>query len=116
MLFYFENKSTKNSEIYKLFGQLIEKGQSTELLASIQEKTQSGRANLILDLSELKYINSTGINVFVNLLSKVRKEGGELAIFGMNKKINDLLVITKINSLFKIFETEEESVNYFISN
>lgn len=112
MLFYFETKSIESNTILKLFGHLVEKSQATDFLAAVHQEIENGNKNIVLDLTDLKYLNSTGINVFVNILTKVRKQDGELILYGVNKKINDLLIITKINSLFKVFNSEEEAVEH----
>ena len=55
-------------------------------------------------------MNSSGLNVLIQLLTKTRNNGGESVIFNVNKKITELLIITKLNTLFKIAETEEEAI------
>lgn len=55
-------------------------------------------------------MNSSGLNTLIQLLTKTRNSGGETVIYNMNKKINELLLITKLNTLFKIVETEQEAL------
>lgn len=55
-------------------------------------------------------MNSSGLNTLIQLLTKARVGGGEAVLFNLNKKINELILITKLNTLFKIVSTKEEAV------
>lgn len=101
----------KNSiQILVLKGELIDKNQATDLLKNVDELLESGKNKLLIDLSDLKYINSSGLNVLIQLLTKTRTSGGESVIYNVSKKVNELLIITKLNTLFKIAETKEAAL------
>jgi len=68
-----------------------------------------------LKLKELSYINSTGINVLINLLTKARNAGGELAICNINESIKKLLIISKLNTIFNSFESENEALETLLN-
>ena len=55
-------------------------------------------------------MNSSGLNVLIQLLTKTRTSGGESVICNVNKKVNDLLVITKLNTLFKVADSKDDAV------
>ena len=93
-----------------LSGDLIDKNQATDLMISINELLEVGKNKLIIDLSDLKYMNSSGLNVLIQLLTKTRTSGGESVICNVNKKVNDLLVITKLNTLFKVADSKDDAV------
>jgi anti-sigma B factor antagonist len=101
----------KNSiQILVLKGELIDKNQATDLLKNVDELLESGKNKLLIDLSDLKYINSSGLNVLIQLLTKTRTSGGESVIYNVSKKVNELLIITKLNTLFKIAESKEAAL------
>jgi len=58
----------------------------------------------------LEYMNSSGLNIMVNFLTKSRNSGGDIAIAAVTEKISQLLVITKLNTLFKIHDNVELAV------
>lgn len=99
----------KNYQILSLSGELIDKNQATELIKSVDELLENGKNKLVIDLSNLKYMNSSGLNVLIQLLTKTRTRGGESVICHVSKKVNELLIITKLNTLFKVTDTKEEA-------
>lgn len=98
-----------NIQILALSGELIDKNQAIALIKDMDELLEQDKNKLIIDLSELKYMNSSGLNVLIQLLTKTRTGGGESVICHVSKKVNDLLIITKLNTLFKVAETKEEA-------
>ena len=110
MLFDFSISEQPTCLIISLSGELIEKNQAIDLLKKVDELVASGKTKIAINLAELKYMNSSGLNTMIQLLTKARKDGGEVVICNMNKKINELLLITKLNTLFKVVETEAEAI------
>ncbi|WP_181305946.1 STAS domain-containing protein [Rufibacter sp. XAAS-G3-1] len=63
-----------------------------------------------VDLSNVRFINSTGIGVLVSLLTKFRNRGGELILINPSEHIRKLLIITKLNAIFTIAEDDSNAV------
>jgi anti-sigma B factor antagonist len=108
----FEYKSSKSDTInvYLLQGDLIDRSQAAELLDEIDIAISKNENKILLNFSELKYMNSSGLNVIINVLTRTRKAGGDVAVCCVNKKINELLVITKLNNVFNVCDTPEKAV------
>lgn len=108
----FEYNYTKQDGIgtYSLKGELIDKTQSAQLIQEIESAITKNENKILLDLEDLRYINSSGLSVLISILTKSRKSGGEVAIFNVNKKINELLVITKLNSVFNVRQSAAEAI------
>jgi len=108
----FDFTITKHEQyaIISLSGELIEKSQATQLLEKTDELVKDNFIKLAIDLQLLKYMNSSGLNTLIQLLTKARVGGGEAVLFNMNKKINELILITKLHTLFKISETKEDAL------
>ncbi len=96
-------------QILSLSGELIDRNQAVDLIKDMDGLLELGKNKLIIDLSDLKYMNSSGLNVLIQLLTKTRTSGGESVICHVSKKVNDLLIITKLNTLFKVADTKEEA-------
>ncbi len=108
----FEYSSDKIGDI-SLFlckGDLIEKGQALQMLYEIDRFIEKKEIRFVLNLTDLKYMNSTGLNILINVLTKSRKAGGDVAIFGLSPKVKELLVITKLDHIFNIADSLEEAV------
>ena len=97
-------------QVLVLSGELIDKNQTNDLVKDVDQLLLDGKNKLIIDLSDLKYMNSSGLNVLIQLLTKTRNNGGESVIFNVSKKVNDLLVITKLNTLFKVADSKDAAI------
>ena len=100
----------KNIQVLVLSGELIDKNQATDLIKNVDELLELEKNKLIIDLSDLKYMNSSGLNVLIQLLTKTRVSGGDSVIFNVNKKVNELLIITKLNTLFKVADNKADAI------
>ncbi len=108
MVFEFSISKQDNYAVISLNGSLIERGQAEALIHGAEELVQAGLTKWAIDLANLSYMNSSGLNTLIQLLTKARNAGGEAVLYHMNKKINELMLITKLHTLFKIAETKEE--------
>lgn len=99
----------KDYQILSLTGELIDKNQAIDLIKSVDSLLDAGKNKWVIDLTNLKYMNSSGLNVLIQLLSKTRTRGGESVICHVSKKVNELLIITKLNTLFKVTDTKEDA-------
>ncbi len=111
MVFDFTISNQGTYSVISLSGNLIEKGQALSLLEKVDELAKDNCNKLAIDLEKLIYMNSSGLNTLIQLLTKARVAGGEAVLYNMNKKINELILITKLHTLFKIADTELEALN-----
>jgi anti-sigma B factor antagonist len=102
-----------NYAIVDMSGNLIDRNQATPLLEEIQSMIDKGVKNFVLSMEDFKYLNSNGLNVLVNILTKSRKSGGDTTICCINNKIKELLIITKLNTVFSITEDLPSAVRQF---
>ena len=108
----YDYRATKESGIYiiRMWGELVDKAQANKMIEFIDEQIAGKETKFIFDLGELKYLNSSGLSVLINQFTKIRKMGGEMIITNVNKKIEELLVITKLTTLFTIIDTREHAI------
>lgn len=102
--------------LLRLKGNLIEKNQANDLMDDLSNKSEKENSNFVIDLADFKYMNSTGLNVLLSILSKARKNGGEAVICAVPEKIKSLLVITKLVNVFSVVEDENEAAQTFNNN
>lgn len=96
----------------KLEGNLIGEDMGSGILERASDAIQKGTIKCLIDIKEVKYINSTGIGVLITLLTKFRNKGGEVVIMHPSEHVQKLLIITKLTAIFKIADTLEEAVVY----
>jgi len=92
-----------------LTGNLITKQQVDNLLDDLEFEYSQGFTKVIIDLGSMNFMNSTGLNVLINILTVTRNKGGEVVIVNVPDKVRKLLLITKLDSVFDIEETIEQA-------
>ncbi len=94
----------ENSTLY-LKGRLLEISQAEEMIKMVDQNVQEKKlTHLYMDLSELDYKNSSGLSVFLQLLTKIRKSGHDIFLKNISEKVKQLLIVTKLNAVFNILK------------
>ena len=99
-----------------LSGSLNSKQQAEELLNEIDFYYNEGINTIILDLQQMEYMNSSGLGVFISILTQTRNRNGEVFVVNIPKKINQLLVITKLSNVFNIALSIDDAKNMIKSS
>jgi anti-sigma B factor antagonist len=86
---------------------------SVALRSAIRRVLGEGKTKLILNLGRVGYIDSSGIGELVSSFTAVNKEGGTLKLLNLTEKIQDLLAITKLLTVFDVYEDESEALASF---
>lgn len=84
------------AEMHKMFKSLLDKGKN----------------KIVVDLSQTPWANSQGIGMLIGAFTSVSNVGGNLVLANVPDRINDVLTVTKLNLVFKTFETEDLAVKY----
>lgn len=89
-------------------------GEGSDLLRDlISEKLDSGHMKIVMNLAGINYIDSTGLGELVAGYRQIKSQGGELKLLNLNKKVSDLLQITKLYAVFDIHNDEAQAVASF---
>lgn len=96
----------------KLSGDLIGENNGPGIIESLNNYINKGFHKAVIDISEVRYMNSSGIGVLITILTKLRNKGGEVVLQNPSEQVKKLLVITKLNNIFNVFNTEKEAVDY----
>ncbi len=86
---------------------------SVVLRDSIRDLIGKGQKKILLNLGDVTYIDSSGIGELVSAFTAVRREGGELKLLNLTKKVHDLLQITKLYTVFDIKDDEAVAIKSF---
>lgn len=93
----------------KLEGDLIGEHDGVGLLEIVNDKINESINLCAIDLSEVRYMNSSGIGVLITVLTKFRNKGGEVVLLKPSEQIKKLLLITKLSSIFNIVDSDQEA-------
>jgi anti-sigma B factor antagonist len=89
-------------------------GQETALLRNtIRDVVSGGTKNLVLNLSRVPHIDSSGIAELVSAIVAVRREGGDMKLLNLTKRVRDTVEILKLGAIFELFDDETAVVKAF---
>jgi len=107
----FAQEIRSNTLILRISGDLIGEDNGTRLIEAVAEALTHKVPTCIIDISDLRYINSSGIGVLITILTKFRNKGGEVYLMKPSENVKKLLVITKLNAIFQVIQSENEVVS-----
>lgn len=91
-------------------------GEGDEILKEkVNSLISQGQKKLVLNLEAVPYIDSAGLGEIVRTYTTVSRQGGKLKLLNLTKRIQDLLAITKLLTVFETFESEQDAVGSFAS-
>jgi anti-sigma B factor antagonist len=86
---------------------------SSILRDTVRELLGRGQKKILLNLGDVTYIDSSGIGELVSAYTTMTNQGGQLKLLNLTKKVKDLLQITKLYTVFDVFEEETSAVRSF---
>jgi len=86
---------------------------SVALRSAIRRLIEEGKTKILLNLAGVGYIDSSGIGELVSSYTALDREGGQLKLLNLTEKLRDLLAITKLLTVFDVYESESEALNSF---
>jgi anti-sigma B factor antagonist len=91
-------------------------GEGDELLKDkVNSLAMQGHRKLLLNLADVPYIDSAGLGEIVRTYTTVSRQGGQLKLLNLTKRIEDLLSITKLLTVFETYDNEADAVRSFSS-
>jgi anti-sigma B factor antagonist len=99
--------------ILDLHGKILIGEGDDALRDAVTKLIDGGKTKLLLNLADVPYVDSAGLGEIVRCYTTVSKKGGKLKLLNLTKKIQDLLSITKLLTVFETFENESEAVKSF---
>jgi anti-sigma B factor antagonist len=94
-------------------GRITLGGGASNFRDTIRGLVASGQKKLLLNLAEVSYIDSSGIGEMVSGFTTVTNQGGVVKLLSLNKRVKDLLQITKLYTVFEVFDDEAHAVRSF---
>ena len=92
----------------------IKLGEGSSILRdTVKDLLGKGQKNILLNLGDISYIDSSGIGELVSAFTSVRNQGGELKLLHLTKKVHDLLQITKLYTVFDVKDDEAAAISAF---
>jgi len=86
---------------------------SVSLRSAIRRLIDEGKKKILLNLAGVSYVDSSGIGELVSSYTTINREGGQLKLLNLTQKIQDLLAITKLLTVFDTYEEDSAALNSF---
>jgi anti-sigma B factor antagonist len=102
--------------LLNLEGDLIGDNNETQLVEELSNHVYDNMLLCAVDISKIRFINSSGIGVLITILTKFRNKGGEVVLVKPSEQLKKLLIITKLNSIFTVVEDKEAAINQLKNN
>ncbi len=102
-----------NCVIIEFKGNVMGGPDAVSLNDKLHELIESNKTNIVVDLSKVKFMNSSGLGMLIGALTTMRKAGGDLRIANATDKIESLLIITKLITVFKHFKSTDEAIESY---
>ena len=99
--------------IVDISGRIALGDESAALRDLITELLSKGERKIILDLADVNYIDSSGLGALVSSFATARRQGGELKLVKLSDKVDDLMEVTRLYTVFDIADNEEEALQSF---
>ena len=103
-------------KILDLSGRLTVGPAATQLREAISRLQAAGSVNIVLNLADVDYIDSTGLGTLVICFTSLKKAQGNLKLCNLNRRNLELLLLTKLSTVFQLFNDEQDAVNSFFPN
>jgi anti-sigma B factor antagonist len=106
-------RTTGDVTLLDLIGKITIGEGSVQLRDAVSRLLDAGRNRIILNLGGVTYVDSSGIGELVSRFTTTKNTGGKLKLLNLPKKIKDLLMITKLLTVFEIYEDEQSALESF---
>lgn len=108
-----QQRETEGIAILDLSGRLVLSPEATDLRRKLARIVEDGSKNAILNLKEIHFIDSSGLGYLVVAHSTFEDAGGAMKLLHLSKRSAELLILTKLTTVFEIFDDEQDAINSF---
>ena len=99
--------------VLEIKGDITGTAKDAEFSEALHRLIAEGKKNIIIDLKETGFVNSSGLGMLIGGYTTVKNSGGELKLANLTNKIESLLVITQLDKVFVNYATLDEAINSF---
>ena len=99
--------------VISLSGSLLGEPGATDLRQSVYQLLAEDKRKFVIDLGELKFINSMGLGSLIASLTSVRTRGGDMCLARLRDKVEAVITITKLTKVFRLYDTVTKAVESF---
>lgn len=106
-------RHNRNVTVLDLAGKIKMGEDLAKLAMTLRVVVADGEKNILLNMADISYIDSSGLGELVAGYDSLQKSGGELKLLHLTERVSELMMITKLLTVFEAFDDETEAVNSF---
>lgn len=110
-----KERSVGDVTVLDLSGKITIGEGSVQVREAVKKLLDNGKKQILLNLGDVSYVDSSGIGELVSSYTTTSNNGGELKLLNLTKKIQELLMITKLLTVFESFDDEKTALSSFKS-
>ncbi|MCC6839404.1 MAG: STAS domain-containing protein [Flavobacteriales bacterium] len=101
----------QGAKVFHLKGRLMDQQQADHLMAMLDTHLKGNEGvNVVLDMGELVYMNSTGLNIMISVFTRTRNAGGQVLLAAISHGVRQLFIVTKLDTVFPILDTVDQAL------
>jgi anti-sigma B factor antagonist len=108
-----DTKESGSINILGVKGNLMGGPETISVHEKVKELIQKNKKQIVIDLSKVKWMNSSGLGTMMGCLTSLKNASGDLKLCGVTEKVKSLFMITKLITLFDTYSTADEAVKAF---
>ncbi|NDJ77853.1 MAG: STAS domain-containing protein [Chloroflexi bacterium] len=112
MVMEINSSQMKRVQLFEVVGR-VDSTNATELGQTMDRAVDDGRNNVVLDLGGVEYMSSAGLREMVRVLKRVKRGGGDLRIANPSERVQEVLELAGLDTIFEIYPTQVEAVGSF---
>ncbi len=101
--------------VLRLEGKLMGGPDADVIHAAVKEAISQGKRNVLIDLADVSWVNSTGLGILITNYTTLKQNEGMLKLVNVSKRIESILMVTKLNTVFESFSSETDALASFSS-
>ena len=99
--------------VLDLAGKIVLGEGDMQIKERIKDLLADGQRKMLLNLGNVSYIDSAGLGAMISCYTTAKREGGQLKLVNLTKRVQDLLTITKLITVFDAYDSEKEAIESF---
>jgi anti-sigma B factor antagonist len=113
MALYMVEKLVSGVIVLDLRGRIVLGPETEALRERVKRLLEAGHSRIVLNLEDVDYMDSSGLSTLVSSYASARKQGGELKLLKLSKHVHDLLLVTKLSTVFEVYDRLDEAQRSF---
>jgi anti-sigma B factor antagonist len=108
-----KERVVESVSVLDLSGKIVLGEGDLQVKERIRDLLSDGQRKILLNLGDVSYIDSAGLGALISSYATAKREGGQLKLVNLTKRVQDLLAITKLITVFDTFDTEKEAIDSY---